>query len=77
MNVVQIYQDGASQVVRLPENINFADNKVYVNQIGNAVVLIPFHDPWRSLFDSLGKFSDDFMDHREQPVEQIREPLFK
>jgi antitoxin VapB len=77
MNVVQIYKEGKSQVVRLPEDFSLSDNKVYVNKIGNAVVLIPYHDPWRSLFDSLNKFSDDFMDEREQPKEQIREPLFK
>ncbi len=77
MNVVDIVQEGQSQVVRLPEMYSFDDNKVFVNKIGNAVVLLPYHDPWRPLFDSLDKFSDDFMKEREQPAEQIRETLFK
>lgn len=47
--------------------INVAENKVYINKIGNSVVLIPYHDSWRYLFDSLMEFSDDFMEDREQP----------
>ncbi len=77
VNVAEILKDGQNQVVRLPEEFSFNDDKVYVNKIGNAVVLLPFHDPWRPLFDSLDKFSDDFMEERKQPKEQIREDLFK
>ena len=76
MNVVKIFQDGEIQVVRLPKQFNFNDDKVFVNKIGNSVVLIPYHDPWRPLFDSLDKFSDDFMEDREQPEEQTRENPF-
>ena len=77
VNVAKILKDGQNQVVILPEEFNINDDKVYVNKIGNAVVLLPFHDPWRPLFDSLDKFSDDFMEERKQPKEQIREDLFK
>lgn len=77
MNVAEIVQDGKNQVVKLPEEFSLNDDKVYINKVGNALVLIPYHDPWRPLFDSLNKFSDDFMENREQPEEQIREKLFK
>ena len=77
MNVAEIVQDGKNQVVKLPEEFSFNDDKVYINKVGNALVLIPYHDPWRPLFDSLNKFSDDFMENREQPEEQVREKLFK
>ena len=77
VNVAEIFKDGQNQVVKLPEEFNINDDKVYVNKIGNVVVLLPFHDPWRPLFDSLDKFSDDFMEERKQPKEQIREDLFK
>jgi len=77
VNVAKILKDGQNQVVILPEEFNINDDKVYVNKIGNAVVLLPFHDPWRPLFDSLDKFSDDFMEERKQPKEQNREDLFK
>jgi antitoxin VapB len=77
MNVAEIVQDGKNQVVKLPEEFNLNDDKVYINKVGNALVLIPYHDPWRPLFDSLNKFSDDFMQERNQPETQIRENLFK
>jgi len=64
MNVAEIVQDGRNQVVKLPEEFSFNDDKVYINKVGNALVLIPYHDPWRPLFDSLDKFSDDFMQER-------------
>ena len=50
--------------------------RVYIKRVGNAVVLIPFHEPWQSLFDSLELFSDDFMAQREQPEQQEREAAF-
>ena len=33
---------------------------------------MPFNNPWQTFFDSLDKFSDDFMRERNQP-EQKRE----
>jgi antitoxin VapB len=38
-------------------------------------MLLPKDSPWTSLLDSLGHFSGDFMDERNQPGEQRREPL--
>ena len=55
VNVAEILKDGQNQVVRLPEKFRFNDNKVYVNKIGNAVVLLPYHDPWRPLLESPDK----------------------
>ena len=60
----------------LPKELFPNEDKVYINKIGNAVVLIPYHDPWKSLFDSLDEFSDDFMENREQPQHQSRESIF-
>lgn len=35
------------------------------------------NNPWQSLLDSLDRFSDDFMETREQPQLQVRENLFE
>lgn len=77
MNVTDIVQDGQNQVVRLPEEYSLKDDKAYIKKVGSAVVLIPYHAPWQSLFDSLDKFSVDFMENREQPPVQTRENPFK
>jgi len=39
-------------------------------------LLLPEQDSWQGLFDSLGLFSDDFMESREQPEQQQREDYF-
>ncbi len=77
MQVATLFQDGQNQAVRLPEEFEFNTSKVYIEKKGNTVVLRPCNDPWKPLFDSLDEFSDDFMETREQPDEQIRENLFK
>ena len=49
------------------------DDKVYLKQIGNALYIIPFHNPWHSLVDSIDSFTSDYMNNREQPIDQKRE----
>jgi len=73
MKTAKIFQNGQSQAVRLPKEFRFKDDHVYVKKSGNIVMLIPVQDSWESLFESLGKFSDDFMTERKQPKVQKRE----
>jgi antitoxin VapB len=77
MKTAKLFQNGHSQAVRLPKEFRFEGSEVYVKKVGNAVVLLPHNDPWRTLFESLGKFSDDFMQERSQPEVQTREDLFE
>lgn len=73
MKTAKIFQNGQSQAVRLPKEYRFKDDHVYVKKSGNVVMLIPAKDSWDSLYDSLSKFSDDFMTKRKQPKVQTRE----
>jgi antitoxin VapB len=76
MEIAELFEDGQNRSVKLPKELFPDEDKVYINKIGNAVVLIPYHDPWKSLFDSLDEFSDDFMENRDQPQQQSRESIF-
>jgi antitoxin VapB len=76
METAKLFQNGQSQAVRLPEEFRFDGAKVSITRVGNAVVLLPYHTPWEPLFDSLDHFSEDFMNERAQPPQQIREHLF-
>lgn len=40
------------------------------------MVILPKKKNWEQLFDSLHKFSDDFMKKRDQPETQEREAMF-
>ncbi|MBS1967054.1 MAG: antitoxin [Chloroflexi bacterium SZAS-1] len=77
MDTAKIFQNGKSQAVRLPKEYRFRGTQVYVKRVGNAVVLIPEHDSWQTLLDSLALFSDDFMAERQQPAAQARAELFE
>jgi antitoxin VapB len=73
MKTAKIFQNGQSQAVRLPKEFRFKDDHVYVKKSGDIVMLIPAQDAWEALFESLSKFSDDFMAERKQPKVQKRE----
>ena len=75
MKIAKLFQNGRSQAVRLPKECRLPGDSVYVRKLAGRVILIPKDDPWRSLFESCGKVSADFMPEREQGEEQEREPL--
>lgn len=72
---IPVQNEAGSQAIRIPESHKINDDKVYIKRVGNALYLIPFHNPWRNLFESLDKFTPDFLDDRSQPGEQKREAL--
>jgi antitoxin VapB len=61
------------QAINIPPSLKINDDKVYIKKIGNILYLIPFHNPWQNLMDSLDQFTPDFMEDRNQPLEQTRE----
>lgn len=74
-DTIEIQDKPGFQSIKIPDNFKINDNKVYLKKVGNALYLIPFHNPWQSLYDSVNEFTDDFMNEREQPGLQIRESL--
>jgi len=76
MKMAKLFQNGQSQAVRLPKEFRFEGKEVYIRKSGVVILLLPVKNPWRALFGSLDKFSDDFMNTRNQPPEQTREDLF-
>jgi antitoxin VapB len=77
METAKLFQNGKSQAVRLPKEYRFQGDKVYIKRVGNAIVLLPYHDTWQTLFDSLEEFSSDFLAERVQPETQQRESAFE
>ena len=75
MQTAKLFKNGQSQAVRLPKDFRFDGEQVFIKKIGDAVVLLPSKNSWQPLFESLDKFTDDFMEEREQPLHQTREPF--
>jgi antitoxin VapB len=76
MQTAKLFQNGKSQAVRLPKELRFMGDRVYVKRMGDAVILLPYDTPWQSLVESLSLFSKDFMEERTQPDTQKREIVF-
>lgn len=72
MTTAKLFANGRSQAVRLPHECRFKGKEVYINRIGNMVILLSKSDPWGSLINSLDGFSADFMKKRFQPRLQKR-----
>ncbi len=62
-----------TQAIRIPKQMEIDDDKVYLKKVGNAIYIIPYHNPWQNLIDSIDSFTPDFMEDRNQPINQIRE----
>ncbi len=75
MKTAKLFKNGQSQAIRLPKEFRFKGNFVYIQNLGNCVVLVPEGEPWNSMFDSVEKFTSDFMDTRDQGISQTREML--
>ena len=73
MKKAKIFKNGQSQAVRLPKEFRFDDTEVFIKKSGHVVYLIPRTDSWDILFDSLKKFTPDFMSERSQPEQDERE----
>ena len=70
---VEIQNNSGIQAITIPDQFKIEDDKVYIKKMGNVLYIIPFHKPSQNFYDSLDEFTTDFMEDRNQPVEQTRE----
>jgi len=75
MEEVEIENISGSQFIKIPENLKIDDNKVFLKKVGNSIFIIPFHNPWQTLFESINLFTDDFLEDRKQLDQDTREPF--
>lgn len=72
----KVFTSGNSQAIRLPKEYQVDDKELFIQKIGNTIILFPKKNPWESFERSLHEFSDDFMvDGRQQPEIQKREGI--
>jgi len=76
MQTARLFANGRSQAVRLPKECQFKGNDVYIQKIGEAVMLFPVDKEWEVFLHGLSSFSDDFMSgERNQGTDQKRVKL--
>ena len=76
MQTARLFINGRSQAVRLPKEYQFKGEDVYIQKIGEAVILVPFDKDWEVFIHGVNSFSEDFMSEgRMQGKDQEREEL--
>ena len=61
METAKVFEDGESQVVRLPEGFRFNSEEVMISKAGDIVLLIPRDGDWNSFMTAVDMFTADFM----------------
>jgi antitoxin VapB len=67
--LAKVFQNGRSQAIRIPKEFRFDTQEVYVEKIGETLIIKPKRDnKWDSFFQLLKDVdTTDFMPKREQP----------
>lgn len=60
--MIDIQNKKGIQTIKIPEKMKLNDDKAYLKKVGNALYIIPFHNPWQNLIESIESFTPDFMD---------------
>ena len=61
MQTARLFLNGRSQAVRLPKEYQFNGENVYIQRVGDAVILCPVDKEWEVFMHGLNNFSNDFM----------------
>jgi antitoxin VapB len=77
MQTARLFVNGRSQAVRLPKEYQFKKGeRVYIQKVGDAIILVPFDKDWEIFLHGLNSFSEDFMSEgRSHGIEQDRDKL--
>jgi len=76
MQSAKLFTNGRSQAVRLPKEFQFSGKEVFIQKVGDAVLLLPHDKSWEVFLHGLNSFSEDFMNNgRDQGINQNREQL--
>jgi antitoxin VapB len=68
MFITKTFKSGNSQAIRIPKEYKIDEKELFINKIGNTIVIFPKDDPWELFKKSLADFSKDyFADGRKQP----------
>ena len=76
METAKIFENGRSQAVRLPKKFRFNTDEVIVQQLGDAVILVPKESLWQlSLIHISEPTRQEAKGGRDQGIQQERENL--
>ncbi len=77
-HLAKVFLNGRSQAIRIPKDFRVDSNEVYIEKVGETLVITPKKkNHWDTLFETLEQVdTSDFMNERVQPPLDKREDLF-
>lgn len=72
-HIAKVFMNGRSQAVRLPKELRFECDEVFIRKQGNQVIISPKSTSWDDFFSQNSAFDDKFLADREQPEIQERD----
>jgi antitoxin VapB len=77
MKTATVFKNGPStQAIRIPKEYRLPTKEVWVEKVGDALVIKPKPDSWDDFFSSPLRLSEDFSTERNQQLPQNRDELF-
>ena len=74
MQIAKLFANGRSQAVRLPKEFRFEGEEVFIEKVGDTVVLRPAPKAWDAWNKAFALFGPDLDIEREQPKDQQIRP---
>lgn len=73
--LAKVFQNGRSQAIRIPKEYRVNSDEVYIEKVGDTLIIKPkIKNKWDSFFDKLKDVdTSDFLKSREQLPLQERE----
>ena len=73
--LAKVFQNGRSQAIRIPKEFRVDTTEVYIEKVGDTLVIRPKkEDKWDSFFESLKECdTSNFMSDRVQPPLDTKE----
>jgi antitoxin VapB len=72
-HIAKVFMNGRSQAVRLPKELRFECDEVFIRKQGDQVIISPKSTSWDDFFTQDSAFDDKFLANREQPENQERD----
>ena len=76
LQIAKVFMNGRSQAVRIPVEYRFDEDELFINKIGDTLMLTPKSSLIYTLRKGAAMVSDDFMaDGRPDEIVAVREEL--
>lgn len=63
----KVIEEGGRQTVFLPDTIHLKDTEVLVQQLGDAVLLVPRDKVWETFVNGINSFPEDVFANGREP----------